>query len=62
MGRKRAGHVKLWTIYQDDFLREFWGELSVAELAATLNREDDAVQQRAYHLGLEGQHKNPSRS
>lgn len=39
-----------WTAEADTFLRSNWGRTSMAEIAAALNRTDNAVKQRAYKV------------
>ena len=58
---KRKGQVMRWTKAQDAHVRKMWGKEAPQYIGIALSRSGDAVTQRAYHLGLEGQHKNPSR-
>ena len=53
--------MRRWTKDQDAYVRKFWGAVSPDGMGKAMGRSGDAVEQRAYHLGLEGQHKNPSR-
>lgn len=59
--RKRIGQVRRWGEDDDLYLRDNWKVITVNQIAQVLERSDKAVENRAYHLGLEGQHKNPSR-
>lgn len=60
-GKNRSTSVQRWTKEQDDHVRIMWGIYSPEEIGTVMKRTADAVAQRAYHLGLEGEHKNPSR-
>jgi hypothetical protein len=58
----RTARYIRWTKAQDAHVRKNWGILSAEDIGKPMGRTADAIRQRAYHLGLEGQHMNPSRS
>lgn len=57
----RKGQVKRWHEDDDLYIRDNYKVITNAQIAIVLERTEDAVTNRVYHLGLEGQHKNPSR-
>lgn len=58
---KRSGQVMRWLEDDDLYLRDNWRVITANQIGQVLDRSEKAVENRAYHLGLEGQHKNPSR-
>lgn len=58
---KRAGQVKRWSDDDDLYLRDMWRTITAYQIGQVLGRTQKSIVNRAYHLGIEGQHKNPSR-
>lgn len=57
---RRKGRRRTWSFNDELFLRENYGTRSAKEIAKYLNRKENAVQYKAYRLGLSKDY-NPGR-